>query len=350
MSELETSLKAIGKRLEDHSDTIVTEEAIKTSVVLPFLKSLGYDVFDPSEVIPEFTADAVGKRGEKVDYAISLDGEIKILIECKSLSTKLEKKHLSQLFRYFTVTKAKFAILTNGRHYRFYTDLEEQNKLDQTPFFSFDVKELNASSLNELQKFVKSNFDVEGILRNAEKLKYVSLVKEVVSREIESPSDGLVKLIASEVYDGRVTASVREQISAATKLAFREVIRDAVKNRLSSALESTSEAEPSSPPEAQSDPSPGIVTTEDEIQGMLTVRAIVSSSIDPERVNLRDSKSYCAVLLDDNNRRPICRLHFNRTQKYVGFFDGESEDRIPIEKVTDLFNYSERLLAAANKY
>ncbi|HKL68534.1 type I restriction endonuclease [Salibaculum sp.] len=345
MSELDTTLKSIGKRLEEHAETIETEEAIKHSVVLPFLKALGYDVFNPSEVIPEFSADAVGKRGEKVDYAISLDGEIKILIECKSLATNLEKKHLSQLFRYFTVTNARFAILTNGRQYRFYTDLEEQNKLDQTPFFHFDITEVSAQAVGELQKFSKGNFDIDGILRNAEKLKYVSLVKEVVSREIEEPSDDFVRMIAGKVYDGRVTASVREQVAAATKLAFREVIREAVKHRLSTALESTSSGEHVEP-KAESD----IETTDEEIQGMLTVRAIVSSEIDPDRVDLRDSKSYCAVLADDNNRKPICRLHFNRNRKYVGLFDGEAEERVPIEKVTDLFQFADRLLAAAKKH
>lgn len=134
MSTIEESLRAISERVKSHSSTMATEEAVKTAVVLPFLRSLGYDVFDPTEVVPEFTADAVGKKGEKVDYAIKIDNEIRILIECKPISVSLDKKHLDQLYRYFSVTNAKFAILTNGRTFNFYTDLDAPNKLDTRPF------------------------------------------------------------------------------------------------------------------------------------------------------------------------------------------------------------------------
>lgn len=98
---------------------MLPEEAVKTAVVLPFFQALGYDVFNPEEVVPEFTADAVGKKGEKVDYAIKIDDQIRILVECKPITTQLDKVHLAQLFRYFTVTSAKFAVLTNGRHFIF---------------------------------------------------------------------------------------------------------------------------------------------------------------------------------------------------------------------------------------
>lgn len=153
MSTIEESLRAIAERVKSHSSTMATEEAVKTAVVLPFLRSLGYDVFDPSEVVPEFTADAVGKKGEKVDYAIKIDNEIRILIECKPIAVALERKHLDQLYRYFSVTNAKFAILTNGRTFNFYTDLEAPNKLDARPFFVFDVSDFNAGIIAELRKF-----------------------------------------------------------------------------------------------------------------------------------------------------------------------------------------------------
>jgi hypothetical protein len=160
MSDLESALKLLAERAEKHGASITTEEAVKTSIILPFLQALGFDVFNPAEVIPEFTADAVGKKGEKVDYAVCIDGEIKILVECKSLPTQLESKHLSQLFRYFTVTNAKFGILTNGRHYRFYSDIDEPNKLDKKPFFTFDLLNYSQFDLAELKKFEKSSFDI----------------------------------------------------------------------------------------------------------------------------------------------------------------------------------------------
>ena len=143
---IEQALAVLSERVRSHSSTMLTEEAVKTAVVLPFFNALGYDVFNPAEVIPEFTADAVGKKGEKVDYAICIDEEIRILVECKPITCVLEKVHLAQLFRYFTVTNAKFAILTNGRTFQFHTDLEEPNKLDTRLFLTFDCRTCSLTS------------------------------------------------------------------------------------------------------------------------------------------------------------------------------------------------------------
>ena len=347
MSSIDQLLDSLADRVRSHGDAIATEEAVKTSVILPLLQGLGYDVFNPAEVVPEFTADTPGKKGEKVDYAIVLDGEVQILVEAKGLSTKLDKKHLAQLFRYFSVTKARFALLTNGQQYEFYSDLEEPNKLDSRPFFSFDLLDFSPSKTLELRKFERQNFNVDRILANAERLKYVSLIKSHLSQEMEAPSEDLVKLVASKVYDGRVTASVREMVASAVKSAFSEIIRDEVRSRLSSAL--SDDVETTEDFEAVEEDN-GIETTEQELEGMLTIRAIVRDIIDAGRVGLRDSKSYCAVLVDDNNRKPLARMHFNRKQLYIGLFDGEKEDRVPIDGLSQIYEFSERLRATAKKY
>ncbi len=344
---IEHSLKLLADRISKHSATISTEEAVKTSVVLPFLQSLGYDVFNPAEVIPEFTADAVGKKGEKVDYAIKIGDDIRILVECKALNSKLDRKHLAQLYRYFSVTNAKFAILTNGQIYEFYSDLEEPNKLDNKPFFTFDILDAGASAVAELSKFEKGAFDVEKILANAERLKHVSSVKRFLAQEIEEPSQDFIKLIAANVYDGRVTAQVRDAIGSATKFAFKEIVREQVRARLSSALDSSTANENE---EIGGDEGSDIETTQEEIEGMLTIRAIVREVIDAGRVNLRDAKSYCAILIDDNNRKPLARLHFNRKQWYLGLFDTGAEERIAIDGLTDIFQFSERLKATARAH
>lgn len=356
MSGLEAALKIIADRIRNHGETIATEEAVKTSVILPFLQALGYDVFNPAEVIPEFTADAVGKKGEKVDYAIQLEGQVRLLVECKGLSTRLEARHLSQLYRYFSVTKAKFAILTNGRVFQFYTDLDEPNKLDARPFFVVDLLDAGAAAIAELQKFEKASFDVDRILATAERLKYVSAVKKFLSAQMEAPGDELVKVVAGEVHDGRLTAQVRDLVASATQTAFREIVRDAVRSRLSSALETASgDGDDAGAPEEDGQnaaPAVGqeIVTTQEEVEGMMTVRAIVRDILPGARVGLRDAKSYCAVLVDDNNRKPLARLHFNRKQWYLGLFDGDSETREPISGLDDIYVHADRLRAAAEKY
>lgn len=345
-------ISALADRVREHSETIQTEEAVKTSVVLPFLQALGYDVFNPSEVVPEFTADTIGKKGEKVDYAILRDGEVSILIECKGLSTQLNEKHLAQLYRYFTVTNARFAMLTNGREYRFFTDLDESHRLDKRPFFVFDPLDYSGPTVSELAKFSKSTFDVDNILQQAERLKYVSAIKRVLDGWMDAPTDGLVKLVAAEVYDGRLTQQVRETLGNATTAAFREIVRDRLRTRLSSALEDpTPERDEGDDAEAGDEKGSEIVTTQEEIEGWLTIRAILRESVDAERVGMRDAKSYCAILLDDNNRKPIARLHFNGAKrKYIGLFDGEKEDRVEISSLNDVFTHADRIKATAAKY
>lgn len=348
MSGFESAILGLAKRVEDFSETIQTEEAVKTSVVLPFLQALGYDVFNPGEVVPEFTADAVGKKGEKVDYAIMSAGEVSMLIECKGLSTQLNEKHLSQLFRYFTVTKARFAILTNGREYRFFSDLDEVNKLDRRPFFVFDLLDFSNASLSELAKFSKSAFDVENILQQAERLKYVSSIKRLLAGWMETPPEALIKLIGVEVYDGRSSVSVREMLTMATVAAFKELERDKLRARLTTAFDDTPEETDIIPDPAVADD--GIVTTEEEIEGWLMIKALLRGEVEAGRIVMRDAKSYCAVLLDDNNRKPLARLHFNRARKYVGLFDGETEERMPISSLDDLMDFRDRFVRTAAKY
>lgn len=348
MSTLEESLRAISERVKSHSSTMATEEAVKTAVVLPFLRSLGYDVFDPSEVVPEFTADAVGKKGEKVDYAIKIDGEIRILIECKPISVSLEKKHLDQLYRYFSVTNAKFAILTNGRTFNFYTDLDAPNKLDTRPFFIFDIADFNAGIVSELKKFEKAAFDVSAILATAERLKYTSGVKQVISKLVEEPTEDFVRLVSASVYEGRMTAQVREMFTGVVRAAFREVIMDTVKSRLSSALADTEEVIEKIDVSVEEEPD--VVTTEEEREGYMIVKAIVRDTIAPKRVVMRDQKSYCGILIDNNNRKPLARLWFNRSVKYIGLFDGENEERVIIDSLDQIYEFADRLRTAAKKY
>lgn len=348
MSSIDESLRSIAERVKSHSSTMATEEAVKTAVVLPFLRALGYDVFDPSEVVPEFTADAVGKKGEKVDYAIKVDGEIRILVECKPISVALEKKHLDQLYRYFSVTNAKFAILTNGRTFNFYTDLDATNKLDTRPFFVFDVTDFNAGILSELRKFEKGAFDVSAILATAERLKYTSGVKQVIAKLIEEPSEEFVKIVSSGVYEGRMTSQVKEMFTGIVRTAFREVIMDTVKNRLSSALADTEQVI-----EKIDDPiedEPEVITTDEEREGYMIVKAIVRDTISAKRVVMRDQKSYCGILIDNNNRKPLARLWFNRSVKYIGLFDGEVEERLIVDSLDKIYEYADRLRATAKLY
>ena len=195
-------IKQFSKRVDSLKDNLPTEEATKTSLIMPFFSLLGYDVFNPEEFMPEFTADVGIKKGEKVDYAILSNGEPVILIEAKWVKEELHK-HDSQLFRYFGTSKAKFAILTNGIIYKFYTDLEEPNKMDEKPFLEINILDIKETQVNELKKFKKSAFDIEQIMNTASQLKYSNEFKNIFAKDLQNPSDDLVRYFLSGAYSGQ---------------------------------------------------------------------------------------------------------------------------------------------------
>ena len=351
--ELSITLTTLAKKISSLGKSIETEEATKNALVMPFLsQALGYDVFDPSEVIPEFTADTGTKKGEKVDYAIMKDGAVQILIECKKHGDSLSLKHASQLYRYFSVTNARIAILTNGNDYQFFTDLDAPNKMDEKPFLELRLTDLDDHALPELEKLTKASFDVDSIIGAAGELKYLSQIKKVINTQMKDPEDDLVRFFAVRVYDGMITQKVRDQFAALTKKALSQYINDKVNDRLKSALEGDKNlAEISDKQEigkdenaVYTDPDKNIITTQEEIDGYNVVKAILREVADVSRVTARDTQSYFGVLLDDNNRKPLCRLRFNRTQKYIGVFgDDKKETRHPIDSIDDIFEFSGQL-------
>lgn len=348
-------LRELSNRASDQLKHIRTEEATKNAFVMPFIQALGYNVFDPTEVVPEFTADVGTKRGEKVDYAILRDGKPIILIEAKSATADLHEDHASQLFRYFNVTEAKFGILTNGLEYRFHTDLEKTNRMDEKPFLVVDILNFDARMFSELTKFAQSSFNVERILSGANELKYKREISFLLEREFIQPSADFVRHFAKEVHSGRLTQKVMDEFTEIVKKAYREFINDKISDRLQSAIESGNDENGIELPdvtditESVSDRS-DVITTQDEIDGYYIVKSILRETIDPSRVFMRDVKSYCSVLIDDNNRKTVCRMRFNEPTKYLGLFDSKTEKRVRVDSVDDMYKYADELRAAAYRH
>lgn len=356
--EFSEKLNSLSVKIRQQSSSIQTEEATKNAFVMPFIHAvLGYDVFDPTEVIPEYVCDVGTKKGEKIDYAILKGGEIQILIECKKLGESLSLNHASQLFRYFHVTSARIAILTNGQVYKFFTDLDAPNKMDEKPFLELDLLDIDDHVVPELLKLTKNAFDVESIVNAAGELKYVSQIKKLLTGLLISPDEDFVKFVASRVYDGVITQKVRELFSELTRKAAAQFLNDQANDRLKSAISGSPatviQVKESDPGTAEFENEDGakVVTTEEEIEGFMVVKAIVRHIVSVKRVAIRDNQSYCGILLDDNNRKPICRLHFNRSQKYLGIFDQDkNETRIPINGVDDIYAHSEKLIETVKSY
>jgi hypothetical protein len=346
--DLETRLGELSKRVHEHREILLTEEAAKNALVMPFLQALGYDVFNPSEVIPEYTCDVGTKKGEKVDYAICLGGSIKMLVECKPVSVDLNVNHASQLFRYFSTTDARVAVLTNGVIYKFFADIDQPNKMDSKPFFEMSLETVRKADIKIVGSFGKGSFDIEKIVEEASKLKKQSLVQKELQEEFANPSEEFIRLIAARIQAGRLTPANRETLKTLIVNSVASLIRDQVNSRLTSALTASSlpEAE-----EEETEDTDGIVTTEEEIAGFHIVRAIAAQKIDPKRVVMRDSKSYCAILLDDNNRKTIVRLHFNSpTNRQIGTFMGKEETRVRVTDPIELYQHSEAILKRIEEF
>jgi len=341
-------LRLIASRVPNQAGHLQTEEATKNALVLPFIKALGFDVFDPTEVRPELTADVGVKKGEKVDYAILRDGKPIIIMECKKYGTDLRKIQATQLFRYFTVTETRFGVLTNGTHYFFYTDLDQPNMMDAKPFLEFNLLDFKDQDAEELKKFTKTTFDINNILSTATDLKYTKEIQRVLNEQLHSPSEEFVRLLAGKVYSGRMTQVVKDQFTQLTKRAFQQLVNDKINDRLKVALadDGVPSAEPVEPVIPPVENEEKIVTTPDEWEAFYIVRAILREVADPKKVTIRDAKSYCAVLYEDNNRKPICRFYFNTKNKSVGVFDAQkAETRTGIEDLTELYKLTDSLKA-----
>ena len=362
--DLTEEIDQVASRADDQVEHIQNEESTKHALIIPFIKALGYDPYDLEEVVPEFTADFAEKKGEKVDYALLQDGKPIILIECKTAGADLSTDQAEQLFRYFQFTEARFGILTNGVKYRFFSDLEESNKMDERPFHELDLFEYTDQEVEELKSLRNSTFDLDEMIDAAHDLKYRKALLEYLQEQWQSPEDEFVHWLTDKVYDGRITQNVRDQFRGIVEGALQQLVHDKVRGRLSTALqeEQASAAEEFSPPadekEEEEELPDGVVevdgevvTLEDELEGFRIVQAILREVVDADRIVKRDLKSYFNVLLDDTNRQPICRFHFHSKTKRIGLFDEDkNEERIEIETRDDIYDHTDHLRKTVQFY
>lgn len=345
--DLIDQLKSLSVTIKNQAERLLTEEATKTACVMPFIQALGYNVFDTSEVIPEFTADFGVKQGEKVDYAIFNKGVPVILIECKKYDTNLDSIHASQLYRYFSVVDARIGIITNGIKYRVYTDLEDKNKMDDKPFLEFDLMNISDANVREIKKFSKSAFDIDAIISTAGELKYTKEIKKLLVEYSDSPSEEFVRFIVRQIYSGRATVGVIEQFGGLIRQAFKQFISDEINVKLEAAFaDREADQEKELGEEIAREEAAGIITTEEEIEGYNIIRAILREVVDVRRISHKDTKSYFNIIFDGTTHKTICRLLFNNPEnKRISLFYYENDTRKEsvesISDLTELFKYAE---------
>lgn len=343
-------LQKLAERIESIKDSVKTEEATKHSFVMPFFQALGYDVFDPTMVVPEFTADVGTKKGEKVDYAIMHEGVPMIIVEVKKHTENLDR-YSSQLFRYFGTTNGKFAMLTNGVEYRFYSDMDKANRLDDSPFLIVKLDKLNARDVKALEKFAKSQLSIDSIFEMANKRKYVLEVKDIFKNETKEPSDEFAKFFANKALPGtRLTQNIVDEFKGYVKSAFSEAISDMASDKINNIRAgltvSTDEAE-----DEDMEDDNGIITTEEELQGFFIVKSILSEVCPLSKLFARDTKSYFGILFEDNNRKWVARLHFNTVNKYLGIHEVEKqEEKYLLENgLEDIYLHKDKLISAIKR-
>ena len=339
--DFKDTLKTFINRLEMLKDTVQTEEATKMSLIVPFFQLLGYDVFNPMEFCPEYTADVGIKKGEKVDYAILVKNEPVILIEAKSANRKLDK-HSSQLFRYFVTTSARFAILTNGIVYKFYTDLEETNKMDREPFLEINLLNLKESQIAQLAKFKKECLNVVDILDSASFLKYNNLFRNYIELQFQNPTDEIVKLFLQPVYKGAKTQAVIEKFRPILKKALHDYLNEIINEKLQSAINSTNVA---------GSLEPETLSSEDEWSAFSLIKNLLKDTLDINKITYKCTESYTAILYDNNTRKWICRLILKSSQKTLILPDeNKKEVRCSISSIDDISSYTNQLIEVCNRY
>lgn len=345
-------IKSIGVSASGNLTAIRSEEATKNALILPFIQALGYNPFDIKEVVPEYTCDIGTRQRERIDYAIQFNGSPTILIECKYWNEKLDA-HNNQLVRYFNVSRAKFAVMTNGINYQFFTDLDAPNRMDAQPFLEFDIRNISDTHIEELEKFHKSQYNLENILATATDLKYTNALRTIILQELQNPTPALVEFLTRQVYGGRIVPRISEQFTGLVKRSMREAVTEILTNRFAQALRQN-EPEENLEQEQQEEEltrDDRIETTEEELECYYTIRAILQPFVTPTRVFYRDAINYFSVLLDDNNRRPICRIRLGGRCPTIALFDeNRQEVRFPLNSIDDLFPLADKMGATVQRY
>ena len=346
--DFKDTLLQLSEKIVKQKKMVATEEATKTAFILPMINALGYDVFDPTEVVPEMDCDLIKVKGEKIDYAILKDGDPIMLIECKDSKQVLDL-HSTQLQKYFVASKSRFGVLTNGIEWRFYTDIDKQNIMDTKPFLVVSMLDLSNDDIEQLKKFHKAYYNEQEIISTANELKYMTEIKAIVQKEISNPSPLFVKYFAKQVCSGFVWQSVIDQFTPFVKQAFSSVINDIIQDRLNSAIKNEEQnTETLTINETDLEDS-GIVTTQEELDAFEIVKAILSEKYDISDIYYKDFKSYFLIYYAKEQYLWVCRLSLKQYSKSIIFPDKEHSgnyEKVELSSINELYNLKDKLWEA----
>lgn len=301
------------------------EEATKHSLILPFFHTLGYDIYDPSVLMPEYRAGFASNK-EKIDYAIFLNGSPALFVEAKAAGDRLEN-HDAQLAKYFNSTPGlKVAVITNGSRYKFFTDLKQPNLLDPDPFFEFDLESISNEEVEILNGFRADTFNPTELVLQAENLVYLKAIKRKFRTIFREPSDEFVRFVAGDIFPKKITVNALERLTPLVRQAMSAVLVEMVSNGLTQAITSPSDETTTNGSDDQiavlangADTREKMVpvTTEIELEGFKIVQAITATANSPDpRVGYKDTSVYFGIHVEKPSKWFV-RLFFNGNQKYI---------------------------------
>lgn len=356
-------IQKLSVQIKERMVHITNEEMTKQALIIPFIQMLGFDVFNPVEVRPEYSADFGKKKGEKVDYALFKDNEPIIFIEAKSVNENLNN-HDAQLSRYFnSTTDVKLAILSNGVEYRFFTDLNANNIMDETPFLKIDLLNLKDSDIENLNKLRKENFDKDSLINYAEELVYTSTLNDSLRKLFSNPSDDFVRFIVKDLSETRITSNVIDRFRPLVKKAISNAVLEIVSKGLyqeeaaTVKVDSEQDIEEVAIKNQQEVVRKSVVTTEEELEGLKIVKKILAENDrDVSEVNYRDTTNYFSIYfknttkwiirfnLDASKKNVMSKLSVDSAKEICSSFEVEQapksvgESRVFINSVKDLEN------------
>lgn len=290
------------KAIEHSSD----ETQTRNFLIHPFFENiLQYNAMD--DFSHEIIADVGGKRGRRVDIAITLGGKKPlIMVECKSVNTKLNDNHFRQLNEYcHSTASAKMGILTDGIIYKFYAEnTKEKNNLYTEPFFTFNLEDYSTSDLEMLALFNRPTIELKEILEEAEEIYFLNQFDDGLYKVLANPSENFLKEIYINMGGKRASEKILDQIrelvnSTSLKTALDRVIQEEVSSSNS-----------------------GIITTDEEKKVFSVIKTIIAmtskiSNKELARIGYRDQKGAFAIIVDDNRRKQICSLVLKEKSKSI---------------------------------
>jgi len=333
-------LLRLSNQISDRREHIINEEMTKTSLVMPFLQTLGYDVFDPMDVRPEWVSSFGGAKNARIDYAVFKDGNPIMFIEAKPIEDSL-KGHFSQLRAYFNATPTvRIAIITNGIIYRFYSDLNMAHLMDDCPFWEADISSLSDEDMDVLSSFRHDEFDIQKILSFAEALTYTNNITLNLEGLLREPSDEFIRFILandkSTFKVTSITSAVIDKFRPIVKKSISQALMNLVQKGLAASAGTTGGLSVASDTYHKSK----IVTTESELQAFAIIKdLLMREGRDADLLQHKDTSAYFGIYIK-NPSHWIVRLNLDAARKTV-------TTNLAVEKVQELVPGHE--VAEANK-